>query len=289
MTKKKTNTPRPFHPQAAAFIEAAKATAVQGNKNQDADELELLLADQNAKNEAIDHCNLVMAYGDPSIGNLTANCISYDVNENEIDIFDGQDHGPITHVLATEAFILTVHPKSTKKSYPWAIVHKNGSLYSPSEDEVPVYLFRPFVPGTRSTHVYWPAPIYWLENGKVIAAGTVHEIALSDIIVMRDGLLIPARAIQDFRHFSPFKPTSSTEKNECKEMLKMISKHGDDLKAHNALWIAEEGRGNDRLLPDLAVAFDGPLEGCIEEHINSEFSASMNATTGNTAVGRCQQ
>lgn len=78
----------------------------------------------------------------------------------------------------------------------------------------------------------------------------------------------------------------NTDQKECKNTLEFISQHGKDLKEHNELWVAEEDRGNDRMLPDFAAPFGGGLARCIEDHINKVALASKDRTDLTTPRNR---
>lgn len=224
-------------------------------------------------NHMTDRGNLAKAYGAPSVAYGTVNCTTYDRAGNKIDIADDSENGPVKVALTSDAFQLTINPFGTVTAFPWAVVHKNSSLFSSSQNEVIVYLNHPFRPGTCEVDFGLTERIYWFEDGKVIAIGQINQIHFSEMVVTHDGLLIPVGAVRDPRRFRPFTPKSKVNSAKCRNVLERIAQHGKDLKTHNKQWVAEPDQDSDRLLPDIAISFEDELEDCIEQYIADQVSA----------------
>ena len=156
----------------------------------------------------------------------------------------------------------------------FCVADATNDIFSPI-GEAFVYLFFPFNNlANVEVDAYAGAPMYWTKNGKIIAAGYIGDMHISDLVVTDNGLIIPAVAVRDQRAFRTFK-ISEAAPETYKRATQHLNRYAKHMKENNAEWASrDEYLVGGRPLPNVPTQIDAHIANELEQHLNLLYESS---------------
>ncbi|MYM96495.1 hypothetical protein [Duganella vulcania] len=203
---------------------------------------------------AMDITHLMQAFGGKLVD---ASAIKFYVQRERGYIGTWENGGMVDYsaqVLECDEFKMKLLSKEAANPHTFALMDAACDAIPAAHEKLNVYLFFPFK-GTegRQVTIHAGNQLYWIKGGRLLASGSVCEMYLSELIVLSNGLIIPATATRDQHDFAPIKLSAKAPAN-CQSEVKNLAAYASQMKRYKENWAARvEHKNGIRALPFISV------------------------------------